>query len=167
MPNVEFTTLLSCSDTAQTFASSDSSPVESHDSTISDAPPPPPPSKPRSRTRHYEVLPERFDPVAGERGVWVAVITQALMDALNRSPAPQAKIWKDQARQWLTEGGAQFVMVCELAGLDPSDIKRRAKKAIVSAKLWRAEPTKGLRYIERKTYRERLKKRTQAIHPKP
>jgi len=115
---------------------------------------------PRARKRDYELFPERHNPVAGERAMWIAVITQALMDALGKSKTPESLYFKEEARHWLTGNSANFIMVCEMAGMHPDDIRRRAKKALASPKLWRALPGKGKRYTERKNYRLRTKAKT-------
>jgi len=115
------------------------------------------PAPPRPKKRDYELFPERHNPVAGERAMWIAVITQALMDALSKSKTPEALYFKEEAQHWLTGNSANFIMVCEMAGMHPDDIRRRAKKALASPKLWRALPGKGKRYTERKNYRQRVK----------
>lgn len=98
-----------------------------------------------------------YNSVRGENALWVAVITQAMMDALNRSRHPESLYHKHAAIEWLTGGGKDFAMVCSFAGLDPNYVRRMAKKAIASPTLWRAAPGKGERYLERKAYRQRMR----------
>ena len=109
----------------------------------------------RSRIKHYDVFPERHSPVQGERAVWVGVITQALMDALSKSRTAEALYHKHEAIQWLTGNSHNFIMVCQLAGFEPSNIRRKAKRALVSPKEWRLPAGKGKRYMQRKAYRAR------------
>jgi hypothetical protein len=103
--------------------------------------------------------------VRGETALWVAVITQALMDALNRSRHPEQQHHKQAAIQWLTGNSRDFRHVCELAGLDHNYVRRKAKRAIVSPLAWRAPPGKGKRYLERKAYRQRIKNAGQKPPP--
>ncbi len=101
-----------------------------------------------------------FNPVRGESALWVAVITQAMMDALSKSKNKEAQYHKHEAIRWLTESSKDFIEVCLNAGLNPDDVRRKAKKAIANPTLWRAEAGAGKRYIERKTYREKQKLKT-------
>jgi len=111
----------------------------------------------RTKIKYYDIFPERHDPVRGETAVWVAVITQALMDALSKSQNSEALHFKHEATTWLTSNSQNFIMVCTLAGFDPNYIRRKAKRALVSPKSWRAEAGKGNRYAERKAYRKRCR----------
>ncbi len=95
--------------------------------------------------------------VRGETALWVAVITQALMDALNRSKHPEHRYHKQAAIQWLTGNSRDFHWVCEMADLDPNCVRRKAKRALLSPVAWRAAPGKGARYHERKEHRQRMK----------
>jgi hypothetical protein len=101
---------------------------------------------------------DKFNPVLGEAGLWMAVITQAMMDALSRSTHPEHRYHKEAAIQWLTGNSRDFYLVCSLANLDPGYVRRNAKRALTVAVEWRAAPGKGARYQERKAYRKRLKK---------
>jgi hypothetical protein len=51
--------------------------------------------------------------------------------------------------------------------MDPDYVRRKAKRAIISPKPWRAEAGKGKRYLERKAYRQKNKKPAQPDEPKP
>lgn len=97
--------------------------------------------------------------VKGETGLWIAVITQAVVDALSKSNNPELRYFKDEAIRWLTGNSKDFVQVCLLAGVDPDYIRRKAKRAIVSPTAWRAAPGFGKRYLERKEYRKKIKAR--------
>lgn len=103
------------------------------------------------------------NPVRGECGLWVAVITQAMMDALSKSTDPEHLRHKKSAIHWLTGNSQDFHFVCQLAGMDADDVRRRAKKALVSPVQWRAAPREGARYSYKKHYRERMKKKRQPV----
>jgi hypothetical protein len=102
-------------------------------------------------------LDDPYCTVKGETGLWIAVITQALVDALCKSKNPELVYCKDEAIRWLTNNNKDFVEVCLLAGLDPDYIRKKAKKAIISPTAWRAAPGFGKRYVERKIYRQKNK----------
>ena len=109
-----------------------------------------------------------YDPVNAERSMWVAVITQAMMDALSRSRKPDEQFCKFEATRWLTNNNGHFRNVCMLAGMDPDYVRVKAKKALAENISWRAEAGTGKRYEERKMYRERIKKSTiPTAHPLP
>jgi hypothetical protein len=103
-----------------------------------------------------------YNTVRGETALWVAVITQAMMDALNRSKNAEALYHKNEALQWLTGNSKDFHLVCMHAGMDPDYVRRKAKRSLVSPVAWRAAPGKGKRYYERRAYRQRLKEKTKA-----
>ncbi|MEK6745985.1 MAG: hypothetical protein AABY33_03025 [Pseudomonadota bacterium] len=99
----------------------------------------------------------------GETALWVAVITQAMMDALSRCKKSESIYSKQEAIRWLTGNSKDFNDVCLCAGMNPDYVRRKAKKIIASPRNWRAEAGKGSRYHERKKYRE--KQRTKAEKP--
>ena len=82
-------------------------------------------------------------PVSGDEAMWRAVIFEALLDATlgiqdgtqggaRRMRAPTEK-WlelMDEARDWLIDGGPDYELVCELAALDPREVRAVAKDAI-------------------------------------
>lgn len=111
----------------------------------------------RHKIENIEWLNDPNRPVRGETALWVAVITQAMMDALSKAKNNEARYHKYEAINWLTGNSKNFVTVCLNAGLDPNYVRRKAKRAIASPTLWRAEPGKGKRYNERKAYRKRIK----------
>jgi len=121
-----------------------------------DSPEKPPALKPK-RSRYFEWINGPYNPVRGEEALWVAVITQAMMDALGRATHSEAAYCKHEATRWLTETSKDFITVCTLAGFDPGYVRKCAKRALASPRAWRAEAGKGARYEERKTYRQRLK----------
>src|SRR5690242_8556415 len=63
---------------------------------------------------------EPYNAVRGEQALWIAVITQAMMDALSRSTHPEQRYHKQAAIQWLTGSSKDFYYVCMLAGMEPS-----------------------------------------------
>lgn len=97
------------------------------------------------------------DPIHAERSMWVAVITQAMMDALSRSRKAEEQFNKFEATRWLTGNSSDFRNVCLMAGMDPDYVRARAQKAITQNTKWRAEAGCGKRYEERKAYREKLR----------
>lgn len=101
---------------------------------------------------------EPYSTVRGETSLWVAVISQAIVDGLSNSRNPEAQYHKHEAIRWLTGGSKDFTLVCYFADMDPDYVRRKAKKALIAPTPWRAEAGKGKRYLERKTYRERNKK---------
>ena len=133
--------------------------VDNHADTFS----PPPLVKKISSTRDktFAHCPWFCDPyhlASGEKALWTAVITQAVVDSLNRSPYSHHRLNKLAAIRWLTEDSESFRFVCLLADLDPVHVRRQAKKALLSPVRWRADAGFGLRYVEKKSYRERAKK---------
>lgn len=119
--------------------------------------PPPRRKNRRIRQKPFELSYDPYDTTKPERALWVAVITQAMMDALSRSNNAEARYQREESIRWLTSNSKDFVTVCLYAGFDPDYIRKRVKQTLASPRLWRAEPGKGKRYLERKAYRERLR----------
>lgn len=92
--------------------------------------------------------------VKGETALWIAVITQAMMDALSHSRDAEMRYYKDEAIRWLTGNSKDFIHVCLFAGMDPDYVRRKAKKSLLHPIAWRAAPGKGKRYLERRKKRE-------------
>lgn len=99
-----------------------------------------------------------YNATKGESALWVAVITQAMMDALSNARNAEAAYHKSEAIHWLTGNSKDFTDVCLMAGLDPSYIRKKAKKCLAMPVKWRAEPGKGKRYLERRAYRLKIRK---------
>jgi hypothetical protein len=119
-----------------------------------------PPKRSRGKKPNYSGIPwfgEPFSTVRGETALWIGVISQAMVDALSRAKNPEAVFYKHEAIRWLTGNSKDFILVCLLAGRDPDDVRRKAKRSLVSPIAWRAAPGKGKRYQERKAYRKRAK----------
>ncbi len=108
-----------------------------------------------------------YDTARGETALWIAVITQAMMDALSRSRHPEHRYHKHAATEWLSGNSKDFILVCVLADMDPDYVRCKAKRALMSPVAWRAAPGEGKRYIERKLYRQRLKKMRAHKNPDP
>jgi hypothetical protein len=80
-----------------------------------------------------------FDPVRGEKALWQAVITQALMDARCESKKSEARQQKQQAIRWLLKRSEDFFWVCNLANLDPHYVLKKNREALSRNCKWRAE----------------------------
>ena len=104
-------------------------------------------------------LDEPYSQVKGETALWTAVITQAMMDALQRTTSAEARFCKDEAIRWLTSNSKDFIEVCHYANLNPDYVRCKAKKALVSPVAWRAAPGQGKRYKKRKEKELLLKQR--------
>jgi hypothetical protein len=67
-----------------------------------------------------------------EKQLWASVITQALADAVvPRTERSTHEI--DRARRWLTVPNKDFDLVCELAGLEPWQVRAYAESEIAKA----------------------------------
>lgn len=84
---------------------------------------------------HYPAL-DREGAVR-ERAVWRAVIMQALSDAGNRSHKQENLKARREAIEWLTGFSEDFMLVCQLAGLEPDYVRERAQKAMEVGCTWR------------------------------
>lgn len=73
----------------------------------------------------------------GERALWAAVITQALMDAASQSKKPEAIKAKEEALEWLKGDCQRFEEVCEMAGYCPDYVREMAKQALARQCRWR------------------------------
>lgn len=66
----------------------------------------------------------------GDEALWRAVILQAMLDAVTRSRKPEAEHTRGQARKWLASRSRDFALVCDLGGMEPSYVRRMAKKVL-------------------------------------
>lgn len=114
------------------------------------------------REESFEWMIGSFNLAHGETALWIAVIMQAMLDALSRATHSEARFYKYEALCWLTGNSRDFIEVCLLAGLEPGYVRRKAKRALSSPIRWRADPGKGKRYLERRAYRENANKPPQA-----
>ncbi|MEQ1706626.1 MAG: hypothetical protein ABL867_11745 [Rickettsiales bacterium] len=112
-------------------------------------------------TESFIWLEKACNSARGEMALWVAVITQAIMDARSRCKKSESIYQKHEAICWLTGGSKDFNDVCLCAGLNPDYVRHKAKKIITSPEPWRAEAGKGKRYNERKKYREKQRSKAQ------
>lgn len=55
---------------------------------------------------------------ARAEALWLMVLLQATMDAASNVQRSKYRVWKLQARAWLTSADPDFQFVCENAGLD-------------------------------------------------
>jgi hypothetical protein len=97
--------------------------------------------------------------LCGYRALWRAVITQALMDAGSNSNKIEFKKEKARAISWLNGDSEDFIEVCEMAGLEPCYVKKKAKEAIKNGCKWREETNPILKQkniIERRFERKNL-----------
>jgi len=129
---------------------------EENKKTLNTVPKPFPKRRKKNKPTGIHWFDDPHSTVKGETALWIAVITQAMMDALSRSGNPEMRYHKDEAIRWLTGNSKDFIEVCFYAGLDPDYVRRKAKKSLLSPVAWRAAPGKGKRYMERRRKRERL-----------
>ncbi len=80
-----------------------------------------------------------------EPGLWRAVITQALLDAVTRSQKSDARRTRETARNWLLSETRDFEIVCDNAGFDPGYVRRRAREALLRGCEWRLPNGQGWR----------------------
>ncbi len=73
------------------------------------------------------------------RALWVAVITQALMDAGSNSKKSHLRKEKARAIAWLNSDTEDFMEVCINAGFEPDYVRMKAKEAIRNGCKWRKE----------------------------
>ncbi len=63
-------------------------------------------------------------------GLFIAIITQAIQDAVYKGKNRELLFHKHVARDWLFSGNGNFHFICHAAGLDPSYVQDLAGKAI-------------------------------------
>lgn len=127
---------------------------------------PTPPARKKIKCEHgLGWLEECYNTAKGERALWVAVITQAMQDALSRCKKSDSRYHKYEATCWLTGNSKDFIDVCLCAGMDPDYVRYKSKRALAAPTPWRAEAGKGKRYLERKAYR--LRQRLAEAPPPP
>lgn len=70
-----------------------------------------------------------------ERGLWQAVLLQAVEEALhgpkNVSPLHRARMWRE-ARDYITTPSKDLAMVCSLAGVEMDAVVERAQALLAS-----------------------------------
>lgn len=86
---------------------------------------------------------EPYDPVRGERGVWRAVILQALIDAACLSHKKESIQSREEALIWLRGTSQDFYTVCHYAGFEPEYVRRMVRGCLERQCSWRAAPGSG------------------------
>lgn len=66
------------------------------------------------------------DPECAERALWLAVVQQAFVDAMNDKRSKEAAREAEKARLWLLRGSGDFRVACSLAGLEPGAVRDKA-----------------------------------------
>ena len=86
-----------------------------------------------------------------EKGLWVAVLTRAVLDACKGPPRLNMDLRsnvthqnhytydRDQAHHFFMKGGSHFNLICELAGRDPDYVKQRVRKIILRNEGWNVD----------------------------
>lgn len=70
----------------------------------------------------------------GLRGLWRAVIAQALIDALNGSKKVASKIERARSIAWFSLSNKEFLIVCAYADLDPHYVIQKVRQALLAGK---------------------------------
>jgi hypothetical protein len=65
-----------------------------------------------------------------EQAIWQAVILQAITDAMRAPTTPRIRKEKTQAIIWFSITNKDFLLVCEMAGIDPNYILKSIRKVI-------------------------------------
>lgn len=68
-----------------------------------------------------------------ERSLWRSVISQALSDATTNSRKADMRYYRQKAIEWLLGSDDDFIMVCNLAELEPEYVRQKALAAIAAA----------------------------------
>jgi len=86
-----------------------------------------------------------------EEGLWVAVLSRAVLDACKGPPNLNMKVRsnvthknnytyaRDQARHFFLEGGRHFKDICEMAGRNPDYVQQRVRKIILRKNGWNVD----------------------------
>ena len=86
-----------------------------------------------------------------EKGLWVAVLCRAVLDACKGPPRLDMtrlantaheslyKYNRDQARHFFLEGGKHFTEVCEMAGRNPRYVREKIKKILLRKNGWNVD----------------------------
>ena len=86
-----------------------------------------------------------------EKGLWVAVLCRAALDACkgppnlnmtlkaNRSHKNHYTYDRDQARHFFLEGGAHFRLICDMAGRNPDYVQARIRKILLRKNGWNVD----------------------------
>jgi hypothetical protein len=105
---------------------------------------------PHIKSDKWESVAENDDGFNGEKALWRAIITQALMDA-GSEPSKKEMIYeRAQAMAWLSGWSKDFLTVCSLAGLEPEYVRQKAQEAIKRGCKWRANYREEKRRLHNK-----------------
>ena len=86
-----------------------------------------------------------------EKGLWVAVLCRAALDAFKGPPqldmTRKANVShknhyhynRDQARHFFMDGGFHFNLICEMAGRNPAYVQSRVRKVILKKNGWNVD----------------------------
>ena len=86
-----------------------------------------------------------------EKGLWIAVLCRAVLDACkgppdldmtrtaNKSHKSLYKYNRDQARHFFLNGGSHFTEICEMAGRNPTYVRERIRKIILRKNGWNVD----------------------------
>ena len=108
-----------------------------------------------------------------EKGLWIAVLARAALDAFkgppnldmssksNTSHKNHYDYNRDQARHFFLHGGSHFNEICEMAGRSPAYVKQKAKKLLLKQNGWNVDVpiTSHYRQGPKKRKRGRPKKK--------
>lgn len=86
-----------------------------------------------------------------------AKILQMLIDLGSRSKSKEAVNEKTMAECFILNNPKELNFWCDIAEMNPWDVKRKAKEILENGYTWRAEAGKGKRYEERLIYRQKIK----------
>ena len=91
----------------------------------------------------------KLDDAAAMRGLWTAVITQAVMDLKSESKKSEARREKKAASEWLTTDCPDFHDVCDMADLNPDYTHHKIQEALKNKCQWRLPAGQGWRTQKR------------------
>ena len=108
-----------------------------------------------------------------EKGLWVAVLCRAALDAFKGPPkldmsrkanTSHRNLYdynRDQAHHFFLEGGKHFNEICEMAGRNPQYVREKARKLILRSNGWNVDVpiTSHYRQGPKKRKRGRPKKK--------
>lgn len=88
-------------------------------------------------TKAIQPRDSRAPDMGKDRGLWCAVIHQAISEAKGEVVAATSAVNRqriiDEARDWLTRPNRGFNEVCHLAGLDPVAVRERAQRMFAAS----------------------------------
>ncbi len=106
--------------------------------------------------------PDANEEMIGMRGLWCAVLLQAIHDFFGKtnSKGNLSQADMEKAKHWLLSKNRDFDDVCIMAGMSPAMVRKEVRKLLEKGGYtFRAAAGTGKRYEERKKYREQQKLR--------